>query len=760
MSSSEKLLFTIEKGYHSSGETKLAWQPNSSNYLASCDDQNAYIWSKQDGDLVDQLVTTLSPIISLSWSSNGRFLLIYHENHISIWSSDKTEWLSGSVSLGLKNEKVTAGDWFKDSQVVVLGTNRGGLVFYYLNSKKKLPVMGKHKSGILTVHGKSGTVVSQDGRVSVWEMEDEVQSYNLNLTLTSAIIESYPAISTLALFARSSNKAYLSLFKKEEHVTTAMEPTPVTSCFHSTKPILVLGYKQGRIASYEFNTGSLNPKPMFGPIREHKSQVHSVHLSETEIATVGDAGLRIRTFADVERLDTSIEPKSFSQSFKKVVYSRNGQLVSVIDSHNSISTYICQMPTMASKTELNMVYLENLTTLFTTRFNKSIIVKSTPEQLDCNDSGLVAYSVSDKVYFHDKNEEFKQTYFNKISKMQVNNDHVACLIGTKLILHVISKLKLKELPEEQYREFENIIDFHLLENFVAMIVNEQGSTHITYLELENYNQVQSYKTSSKALKLYGGKRSIFTLIVVADGCLVYNPLDDNCQKLDKAPRNIERICWNDERSRFIIQSTDSTWYVYQIIRESINKTNENSVKFILSGEGLGSRYLPLNFLNLDEVECIELRSNQPENCNIFVDSANEFSDKEEFKHYCNIGEYESALGIVDKSGTGKKGGKDKFKTKMIIGLAHQALECLDFEFAGKCYSILMDAGKVEACKEAGKEQRWAAAAGRAAMLRSEIDLAQQLFENSGRSNLALELCAALGEYRVVFTRRVFNRKVN
>ena len=147
----------------------------------------------------------------------------------------------------------------------------------------------------------------------------------------------------------------------------------------------------------------------------------------------------------------------------------------------------------------------------------------------------------------------------------------------------------------------------------------------------------------------------------------------------------------------------------------------------------------LSFINLDEVECVELRSNLPETCNMLVDSGSEFSDKEIFKYFCGIGEFESALEIVENKNS-------KFKTKMIIGLAHQALESLDFEFAGKCYAILMDAGRVEACKEASKEQRWAAAAGRAAMLRSEIDLAQQLVENSGRSSLALELCAALGEY--------------
>ena len=58
-----------------------------------------------------------------------------------------------------------------------------------------------------------------------------------------------------------------------------------------------------------------------------------------------------------------------------------------------------------------------------------------------------------------------------------------------------------------------------------------------------------------------------------------------------------------------------------------------------------------------------------------------------FRHFCNIGEFESALAIIESSS--KSGEKEKFRTKMVVALAHVALESLDFDFAAKCYAILM-----------------------------------------------------------------------
>lgn len=184
--SDQKLLFSIESQYFNAvkhEKLNFAWQNNSTQYLAAADDTHCYIFSKNNGEIVDQLINNWSPIVNIIWSNSDKFLLCYHQKDISIWNADTCQWSTTSTTLN--SEIVTSGAWLQQNSnplspklsrshvanvssntsisgtntAVILGTNRGSLLFFYPNTQTKMPVLGKHNSEIIQIDGNSGTIV-------------------------------------------------------------------------------------------------------------------------------------------------------------------------------------------------------------------------------------------------------------------------------------------------------------------------------------------------------------------------------------------------------------------------------------------------------------------------------------------------------------------------------------------------------------------------------------------------------------------------
>ena len=738
----EKKLFSLEQVYHPDPPIDFCFQPGPANYISTFDKKQCYIWNKNSGDSIDQLASSPSAVSSVSWSPNGSYLLIAHEKHLNLWSSDKKHFLK-TVTLSIKNESISAASFLHDYKTIILGTDKGSIIFYSLSSKKQQVVLSDHNSKILSIDV-SGTVVSEKGKITIYDTDMEVlNSYDCGFRVDFIQIKSYPShkIPMTAVYLTSESKAYLKIFTRNEVNECALSPLPVAIAFHST-PKIVTAYKGGKIAAFDFSKGTLKSERVFGPFREHKTQITSISLSNNELASSGDSGIRIRQLDDIDRLDTSIEPDTLSATFVKIKYSPDGSVLTALDSKNSINSYLCQVPSLTAATEINTCYLSGIKDLVCTRLDKKFQINDQVQALDCTDTGLIALAYqfqNSKLKFLTANSEFIQNYGSPITKFMISSSNTAVLIGTTLVVHKHTKMKLNELEGDQLRKFDDVIDFHLMEDFIVLIVADQQTNEVQYIETDEYSQAMTFKPPSKALKVFSGRNTVFSLILLSDSLILYNPLQDQVhRKIEKAPRNIKSVIWNDETDRFLIETQTGDWFMYTILRDALNKANENSVIFLFKVDGFSSKYQPLYFKNIDDIRCLEKRSNSIDSCNLLKET--ELKERDIFTHFCALREFDSALKIVLKKSDAKT------KEKMIYLLAWNALEAMDFTFAKKCYSLVQDSGRVSACRDALKEQRWAAAAGKAAMLRSDADLANQLFENSGRANLAVELSAALGRY--------------
>lgn len=141
-----KRLFAIDEKYHGSGRVQFAWQRDG-NFLASAGANGlVHIFDRQ-GEQVDEIGLENSGRVILDWDEEGDHLAVLQENSgtATIWNGS-SRWVK-SVDIGFKDPSFLK--WSKTSNHLAIGTCGGNLVLYCLDTRKKIPVIGKHTATVL-----------------------------------------------------------------------------------------------------------------------------------------------------------------------------------------------------------------------------------------------------------------------------------------------------------------------------------------------------------------------------------------------------------------------------------------------------------------------------------------------------------------------------------------------------------------------------------------------------------------------------------
>eukprot|EP00940_MAST-03C_sp_MAST-3C-sp2_P000948 g948.t1 len=141
-----KSLFIVDEKYHGRGRVSTAWQRDG-NFLATCGVTGlVHIFDRQ-GDEVDEIELEKGGRVILDWDFEGENLAILQENskHVIIWNLSSRR--SHSVDTGFKDPSFL--QWSKSGAQVAIGTCSGNLILYCLDSRRKVPVLGKHTGTVV-----------------------------------------------------------------------------------------------------------------------------------------------------------------------------------------------------------------------------------------------------------------------------------------------------------------------------------------------------------------------------------------------------------------------------------------------------------------------------------------------------------------------------------------------------------------------------------------------------------------------------------
>ena len=146
-----KIHKVFEKGPDSFGNGDIIFSfSNDMSFIAACGETKCIkVYDRRGNPVKEAQLNSNNTVVGLEWDKDNEILAILQENlgYILLWHVFNKD---GPIEIEL-GQKETASfiKWSITHPVLVIGTSRGGLLFYSKKNQKKLPTVGKHSKKVI-----------------------------------------------------------------------------------------------------------------------------------------------------------------------------------------------------------------------------------------------------------------------------------------------------------------------------------------------------------------------------------------------------------------------------------------------------------------------------------------------------------------------------------------------------------------------------------------------------------------------------------
>ena len=142
-----KELFTLPSEYFNRASCVLAWQSSGNALAAGAQNGLVRIVDRQGEILEEIMPDTSDPIDRLAWDSEGIFLAIIQQgcSVVYLWNNQTKMITKLDTETEMKPSFVVWSDY---SPLLAVGGSKGHVLIYNKNTRRKIPVIGKHSKKI------------------------------------------------------------------------------------------------------------------------------------------------------------------------------------------------------------------------------------------------------------------------------------------------------------------------------------------------------------------------------------------------------------------------------------------------------------------------------------------------------------------------------------------------------------------------------------------------------------------------------------
>jgi len=161
----------------SKGWISLTWSPNGTYLAGATEDEEVYVWSIADGELIQKLPGYQGHPIA-SWSPDGEWLATSFDNTLIIWATD--EW-KVKQTLDAQLNSIKGLSWKPDGMDLASGTSVG-IKVWDSNNWKMLNMLGGFSDTITSVDWSTDGLLaagSHDKLIRIWDTSDGRQVQTL-----------------------------------------------------------------------------------------------------------------------------------------------------------------------------------------------------------------------------------------------------------------------------------------------------------------------------------------------------------------------------------------------------------------------------------------------------------------------------------------------------------------------------------------------------------------------------------------------------
>lgn len=150
-------LFILPDRIHGGkGKVSIAWNIQASLLATSGINGIVRVFDRHGIEVAELQLESKAPCIALDWDKDGEALAILQQGveRVAVWESSSSTSTVLYVDTQLKEP--TFMKWSKVGPQLAIGASKGGLVIFRRDSRKKLPIAGKHSKAIVCGDWSSG----------------------------------------------------------------------------------------------------------------------------------------------------------------------------------------------------------------------------------------------------------------------------------------------------------------------------------------------------------------------------------------------------------------------------------------------------------------------------------------------------------------------------------------------------------------------------------------------------------------------------
>mmetsp|Transcript_838 Transcript_838/g.2234 ORF Transcript_838/g.2234 Transcript_838/m.2234 type:complete len:1438 (-) Transcript_838:93-4406(-) len=771
-----KKLFKKGAEFHDRSPVKFAWDP-SGNLLASVGRNAVVHLFDRHGQHVHEISLSMSTkVLNMEWDKDGEVLAILQakNNVILLYDVHSRQ----SIDFDSRLEEPSFLKWSQSSPLLAVAGAKGNLQIYNKDTRKTVPVWGKHPSKITCgawSKGSNKLALGSDDCTLTLSNEDGDTQFQEETKYAPVEIRFAPGNSNLISINMSGHS--LLLYNLADGTEAPVE-LAFQSGYGEIKThhwfgdrYIMIGFSEGYLVVISTHMQEI------GEEQHHKrlhSKLYDIAYSPAlnRAATLGDGGVRIIDMTNYNELKNegiSMDTSRNSENMPHDIdWSPDGQILTVSTHSGVVYNFLAKMPCVHARNGLDVAYLCSLREVAvvnvgkyrSTTYTVPVSIEPTfmalgPEYLAVGMNNRVLYYQCSP---HSNQMLAEKEYIGSVNAIDINGEYAAVLAGKNLFLETLPGVRggdagsrdgprKRVFPDpdapEQYRQ---VTCMALLEQFV-IFGTESGSIHFFFLPdwtMISGAELRNDQAVSMLAPNHRGTRVIF--VNDSHEGHLYNPVTGEVNEIPEFPPHPTKVLW-DETDRhvfYIFSETEMHVYVYApvtIKRQQVVKVGRVDI----DGEGV-YKVSPETYrvqAGFTPIVCnseyityqnpsgsLKKYPSPPYNSfdrNLDIDEPQRLRLR--FRQCLCLHllreAWDAALEID--------------QTKYYFALANKAMELMDIPMAMRVYRQLGDAGMVMALEQIVHLEDKNLIAGHMALFNSDYQTAQDLFLSSSEPVEALHM---------------------
>lgn len=581
-------LFKIDSSYHGRGSVIFSWQPDG-NFLATAGCNGLVHIFGRHGEQVDEIaLSTSGQVTGLEWDKDGECLAVLQQGNgvIPIW--DISTRRVTNLETNLKDHTFLA--WSKVGPQLAIGTGKGNLLLYNKNTRKKIPVLGKHPKKI-TCGG-----WSSDNQLALGSEDRTFTLSNANGDTLEQTELKYPPLDVQFAVQKSDDRnrdqgpdttVSINMGGKSLLLYNLTDPdNPVELAFQARygnivtyrwfgDGYLMIGFSEGFLVVISTHMREIGEELFSGQF--HKTQLSCLAYSNIlqRTATSGDGGIKIVDMSEWKEVQG--DSLALDDPVSSMAYTNDGQILTIGTTSGVVHNFLARMPNIHDHCETRIAYLSSLRELSVvdavSRPPPITISVSIEPSFVALGPRHVAVGMNNRVWFyrceHNSQELVnEQEYLGTVDSVKLNKDYAAVLCEGLVTLHLIEPQSQMDQQRKIFPEREDTqhqCSCCVLTRDFLIFGTNTGSLEYFYIPewvMLSGSEHRHEVAIKKVFPNTPGTRVIF--IDVNNEGFLYNPVTAHVIKIPEFSSTTTTVLWDSaDWGVFIaVDTNEFSTYVY------------------------------------------------------------------------------------------------------------------------------------------------------------------------------------------------------